>query len=111
MSEEEKSNEEELENSSSSENSSSTSVKEEPASEAKVEKKEETVFFLRCSLESKEAKLFKAKLQLLQIDYVPKDMLSFVIMADNFHEDSDYVRKGFIKSYLKFNMLYTTIDN
>ena len=42
MSEEEKSNEEELENSSSSENSSSTSVKEEPASEAKVEKKEET---------------------------------------------------------------------
>ena len=41
MSEEEKSNEEELENSSSSENSSSTSVKEEPASEAKVEKKEE----------------------------------------------------------------------
>ena len=52
-------------------------------------------YYLKQALSPKEKTLFKTRLKVLEenqsMDF--EDMLSFVIMAENFKDDSDYVRK------------------
>ena len=59
------------------------------------EKPENLDFNLPCILNPGEQNLFKAKLEVLEKckEFNPNDMLSFVIMANGFEEDNEYVKK------------------
>ena len=49
---------------------------------------------LRCYIDRREKDSFKSKLQLLKKNkFSPDDMISFVIMAEDFNENSEYVKR------------------